>query len=133
LDGKDLCPVHILLVEDNPVNQNLAKIILTKGGCHVEVAKNGKEAVEKFTASPDKFDLIFMDIQMPEMDGMEATKIIRDKGFGSVPIIAMTAHAMKGDRGKCLEAGMNDYISKPIKKEVVFEMLNKWAKRKERK
>lgn len=131
LNGKDIYPVHILLVEDNPVNQNLAKIMLTKGGCHVEVANNGKEAVDKLTSVPGKFDLIFMDIQMPEMDGIEATKTIRDKGFGSIPIIAMTAHAIKNDRGKCLETGMNDYVSKPIKKEVVFEMIKKWAKGKD--
>ena len=106
----------VLLVEDNPVNQKLAKLMLTKGGYQVVVAGNGREAVEKFTASPDDFDLIFMDIQMPEMDGMKATQAIRNKGFDAVPIIAMTAHAMKGDRETCLEAGMDDYVTKPIQK-----------------
>ena len=119
--------VRILLVEDNPVNQKLAKIILTKAGYQVEVANNGKEAVEKFTATPDDFDLIFMDVQMPEMDGLEASQLIREKGFDSIAIVAMTAHAMKGDREKCIEAGMNDYVSKPIKREVVFGIIEKWV------
>jgi len=123
--------VHILLVEDNPVNQELAKMILTKGGYQVEVANNGKEAVEKYTASSRYFDLILMDVQMPEMDGMDATKAIREKGFKTIPIVAMTAHAMKGDREKCLDAGMNDYIMKPIKRERVFEILEKWVFNKE--
>jgi PAS domain S-box-containing protein len=119
--------VCILLVEDNPVNQKLAKMILTKAGYQVEVANDGQEAVEKYTASPDDFDLIFMDVQMPEMDGIEATKAIREEGFDSIPIVAMTAHAMKGDREECLAVGMDDYIPKPIKREVVFEVLRKWV------
>ncbi|MBW1781857.1 MAG: response regulator [Deltaproteobacteria bacterium] len=116
----------ILLVEDNPVNQKLAKLMLTKAGYQVGVANNGKEAVEKYTASPKDFDLIFMDIQMPEMDGLEATRVIRRKGFDGVPIVAMTAHAMKGDREICLEAGMDDYITKPIKREMVLGVIEKW-------
>jgi two-component system sensor histidine kinase/response regulator len=122
--------VCILLVEDNLVNQKLAKIMLTKAGYLVAVANNGKEAVERYTQSPKDFDLIFMDVQMPEMDGLEATKTIREKGFDTVPIVAMTAHAMKGDREKCLEAGMDDYITKPIKREIVFEVLEKWVLKK---
>ncbi len=117
----------VLLVEDNPVNQKLAKLMLAKGGYQVEVAGNGREAVERFTASPEDFDLILMDIQMPEMDGMEATQAIRSKGFDAIPIVAMTAHAMKGDREMCLEAGMDDYITKPIKRETVFKMIEKWV------
>jgi len=119
--------VRILLAEDNPVNQKLAKIMLTKAGYQVEVATNGKEALEKFTASPDDFDMIFMDVQMPEMDGLEATRAIRERGFDTIPIAAMTAHAIEGDREMCLEAGMDDYISKPIKREVVFQVLQKWV------
>ncbi len=125
--------VRILLAEDNPVNQKLAKIMLGKAGYRVEVAQNGKEAVSKYTASPADFDLIFMDIQMPEMDGLEATKAIRKwesenlPTTHNLPIIAMTAHAMKGDREACLEAGMDDYVAKPIKRELVFEMLNNWV------
>jgi len=119
--------VRILLAEDNPVNQKLAKIMLTKAGYQVEVTINGKEALEKFTVSPDDFDMIFMDVQMPEMDGLEATRAIRERGFDTVPIVAMTAHAIEGDREMCLEAGMDDYISKPIKREVVFQVLQKWV------
>jgi CheY-like chemotaxis protein len=123
--------VRIMLAEDNPVNQKLASIMLTKAGYTVKVVDNGREAVEHYTASPNEFDLIFMDVQMPEMDGLEATKAIREKGFDSIPIIAMTAQAMVGDREKCLEVGMNDYISKPIKREIVFEMVRNWVLKKE--
>jgi len=134
--------VRILLAEDNVINQKLAQIILTKAGYHVEVANNGKEAVEKYTQSPEDFDLIFMDIQMPEMNGMEATKAIRryeeqlatrnsQPATRHIPIIALTANAMKGDRETYLEAGMDDYITKPIKRELVFESIEKWVFRKE--
>lgn len=129
--------MHILLAEDNPVNQKLATLMLTKAGYQVAVANNGKEAVEKYTGSPGDFDLIFMDVQMPEMDGMEATEAIRagelelatsnSQPSTRIPIIAMTAHAMKGDRKKCLDAGMDDYITKPIKREVVFDIIEKWV------
>jgi len=124
--------VSVLLVEDNPVNQKLAKLMLTKAGYQVEVANNGREAVEKITTSPENFDLIFMDIQMPEMDGMEATETIRKKGFDTIPIVAMTARAMKGDREKCLEVGMDDYLTKPIKRETVFKMIEKWVFEREK-
>ncbi len=117
---------RILLAEDNPVNQKLASVILSKAGYKVEVASNGKQALEIFTKSPGDFDAILMDIQMPEMDGYEATRCIRQNGFKDIPIVAMTANAMKGDRELCLEAGMNDYITKPIKREIVFQVLDKW-------
>ena len=117
---------RILLAEDNLINQKLAKMMLTKAGYHVEVANNGQEAVEKYTTSPEDFDLIFMDVQMPEMDGIGATQAIRKKGFDIIPIVAMTANAMKGDREICLKAGMVDYIAKPIERELVFEILEKW-------
>ncbi|MDM8554520.1 response regulator [Desulfococcaceae bacterium HSG7] len=119
--------VRILLAEDNPINQKLALIMLTKAGYNVEVANNGREAVDKYTNTPDNFNLIFMDIQMPELDGLEATREIRDIGFDMIPIIAMTAHAMKGYREKCLDAGMDDYITKPIKRDSVFDILEKWV------
>ncbi len=119
--------VRVLLAEDNPVNQKLAKAMLTKAGYQVEVAADGRQVLEKFSKAPDEFDLIFMDIQMPNMDGMEATRQIRKRGFHHIPIVAMTAHAMKGDRERCLEAGMNDYIPKPIKRERVFEIVEKWV------
>jgi len=117
----------ILLAEDNPVNQKLAVTLLTKAGYTVEVAANGREAVEKFTAAPQQYDIIFMDIQMPELNGLEATQELRARGFTAIPIVAMTANAMKEDRDRCLQAGMNDYIPKPIKREVVFEMLKNWV------
>lgn len=136
--------VRILLVEDNPLNQKLAKLILTKAGYQVEVVGDGLEAVRKFNVGGDAFDLILMDIQMPEMDGLEATRRIRRQESESlkketpdklnpkfnrkrIPIIAMTAHAMQGDREICLGAGMDDYLTKPIKREKVFEVLNKWV------
>lgn len=119
--------VRILLAEDNLVNQKLASLMLTKAGYQVEVAGNGKIAFEKYTADPEAFDLIFMDVQMPEMDGKSATQGIRSAGHQEVPIVAMTAQAMKGDREKCLAAGMNDYITKPIKREAVFAVLEKWV------
>ncbi len=118
--------IRILLVEDNLVNQKLASMILTKAGYSVEVAGNGKIAVDMFSAHPDSFDTILMDVQMPEMDGYEATRQIRKLGFTDIPILAMTANAMKGDRELCLEAGMNDYITKPIKRDIVFDMLDRW-------
>jgi len=118
--------VRLLLAEDNPVNQKLAKIMLTKAGYQVTVVDNGRRAVETFIAAPDQFDTILMDVQMPEMDGLEATREIRRQGHAGVPIIAMTANAMKGDREICLEAGMTDYISKPIKRELVFQILDKY-------
>ncbi len=118
--------VRILLAEDNLVNQKLATMMLGKAGYKVEVAANGRIAYEMFTQNPDNYDTILMDIQMPEMDGLETTKKIREKGHSTIPIIAMTANAMKGDREECLESGMNDYITKPIKREIVFKILEKW-------
>jgi CheY-like chemotaxis protein len=107
-------------------------MMLTKAGYQVEIACTGREAVEKFSSSPDDFDIIFMDIQMPEMDGMEATKEIRRRGYAAIPIIALTAHAMKGDREKCIEAGMDDYITKPVKRENIFEILEKYVFNREK-
>jgi two-component system sensor histidine kinase/response regulator len=105
----------ILLVEDNEVNQMVAKAVLAKHGHRVEVAANGREGVATFKSKA--FDLILMDVQMPEMGGYEATGLIRDwerTTGGHIPIIAMTAHAMVGDRERCLEAGMDGYLSKPF-------------------
>jgi PAS domain S-box-containing protein len=119
--------VCILLAEDNPVNQKLARALLTKAGYRVTVAGNGQEAVAMFSAAPRQYDIIFMDIQMPEMNGLDASRLLRQKGFWQVPIIAMTANAMEGDRDKCLAADMNDYIAKPIKREIVFEIIKRWV------
>jgi len=118
--------IRILLAEDNLVNQKLANMMLTKAGYLVTIAPNGKEALDIFTKDSENFDTILMDIQMPIMDGYEATRNIRKKGFTEIPIIAMTANAMKGDRELCLDAGMSDYITKPIKRDIVFEVLEKW-------
>lgn len=117
----------ILLVEDNPVNQKVASKILTQAGFQIDAVNNGREAYETMLALA-RYDLILMDIQMPEMDGWTATQKIREiKGIGeSIPIIAMTAHALIGDRDKCLAAGMNDYISKPIKTDEFIALLDKW-------
>lgn len=119
--------IRILLAEDDPVNRKLAGSLLTKAGYKLDIVENGKEAVEAYTSSPGKYDIILMDVQMPVMDGKEATRIIREKGFTNVPIVAVTADVMKGEREKLIEAGMNDYISKPIKREVIFEKVKKWA------
>ncbi|MCK5056986.1 MAG: response regulator [Candidatus Aminicenantes bacterium] len=119
--------ICILLVEDNKVNRKLAQYILSKGGYNVDVAENGREAVEKIVSDPGRFDLVLMDINMPEMDGREATKVLREKGFSNLPIIAMTAYAMKEDQEEFLKAGMDDYISKPIKREIVYKIVNKWV------
>jgi len=118
--------IRILLVEDNPVNQKLALLMLQKGGYQVEIAHHGQEAVDKYTAAPQGYDLIFMDVQMPVMDGLTATRALREQGFVDIPIIAMTANAMSEDREKCLKSGMNDYIAKPVKRAVVFDMIQKW-------
>jgi two-component system sensor histidine kinase/response regulator len=118
--------VTILLAEDNPVNQKLAVSMLGKGGYTVEVAKNGKEAVEKYRTNPKAYNLIFMDLQMPVLDGYEATKQIRALELSDVPIIAMTANALRSDRERCLKVGMNDYTAKPIRRETVFKMIKKW-------
>jgi two-component system sensor histidine kinase/response regulator len=123
--------VRILLAEDNQVNQKLAMLMLNKAGYSVKVARTGKEVVDTFSASPGDFDLILMDIQMPEMDGFEATKALRNKGYSRIPIVAMTAHALKGDREKCIEAGMDDYITKPISREKVLRVLERWILQKE--
>ena len=119
--------IRILLAEDNLVNQKLAVMMLGKSGYQIEVAGNGIEAVDKYSADPDAYDLIFMDVQMPEMDGKEAAQRLRSLGFQDVPIIALTAQAMKGDREMCLAAGMNDYITKPIKRDKVFNMIEKYV------
>ncbi|MBN2245059.1 MAG: response regulator [Candidatus Aminicenantes bacterium] len=119
--------IHILLAEDNPVNLKLAQRMLEKAGYIVTVALDGEEAVDLFTSNPDRFDMILMDIQMPEIDGREATQKIRKLGFNDIPIIAMTAEAMKGDRERCIKAGMNDYVAKPIKRDVIYRMVKTWC------
>lgn len=118
--------VHILLVEDNVINQKLVEYMLIKAGYRVTIAADGEAAVRALTQEPEAFDLVLMDIQMPKMDGRAVSRKIRAMGFSDIPIVAMTAESMKGDREACLAAGMNDYIAKPIKREQVYEMVRKW-------
>ncbi|HLF88395.1 MAG TPA: response regulator, partial [Anaerolineales bacterium] len=119
--------LRILLAEDNPVNQKLAIALLTRLGYPVDIVENGFQALEAFQRG--QYNLILMDVQMPEMDGFRATQQIRVQEIEGqhTPIIAMTAHAMMGDRERCLEAGMDDYISKPIHPEELQEKLNQWV------
>jgi signal transduction histidine kinase/DNA-binding response OmpR family regulator len=115
---------HVLLAEDNPVNLRLAEVLLTRAGCTVETARTGRQAVDLFVRSPERFDLILMDVQMPEMDGLAATAELRARGFTSVPIIAMTANVLQGDRERCLAAGMTDYLGKPVRREALLAVLD---------
>jgi signal transduction histidine kinase/ActR/RegA family two-component response regulator len=119
-------PMKVLLVEDNPINQRLALRLLEKHGHHVTLAGNGREALETLERFAWNFDAVLMDIQMPEMDGLETTREIRrieSSGSGHLPIIAVTAHALKRDRERCLGAGMDDYVSKPIDSELLLRLL----------
>jgi len=120
--------IPVLLVEDNMVNRKLAVLILERIGCQVDVANDGSVGVDKFRAG--KYQAIFMDCQMPVMDGYEATRAIRqlEAGASRIPIIAVTANAMKGDKEKCLECGMDDYISKPLRPNDLQEAVSRWCK-----
>ena len=118
-------PMRILVGEDNLMNQELITMILKRLGYTVDISQNGKEVLE--IVSETNYDLIFMDIQMPEMDGLEATRMIRLCLSVQPVIIAMTANAMLGDREECIRAGMDDYISKPLNIEELVVLLEKWA------
>jgi CheY-like chemotaxis protein len=123
--------LRILLAEDNLVNQRLAVRMLEKMGHQVVVAQTGQEALHSLRS--EKFDLVLMDVQMPEMDGFAAAREIRRREQGGqehVPVIAMTAHAMKGDRESCLEAGMDDYLAKPINREELQQVIERAMKSK---
>mmetsp|Transcript_28010 Transcript_28010/g.45474 ORF Transcript_28010/g.45474 Transcript_28010/m.45474 type:complete len:424 (+) Transcript_28010:385-1656(+) len=121
---------HILVVEDNKVNQLVAQRLLEQLGHRVEVANDGLQAADLLT-KPHTFDLCFMDCQMPRADGYQATQMIRrhqeESHARQLPIVGLTAHALPGDRQKCIDAGMSDYLSKPVKKKQLAEMLDKWT------
>ena len=118
----------ILLVEDYPANQAIIQTFLSGYGCHVELAENGAQAVEAFKKHP--YDLIFMDMQMPVMDGYDAIRTIRnlekEEARSAIPIVAMTANALPEDRGKCIEAGANDYVAKPLRKKQILHAVDTW-------
>jgi CheY-like chemotaxis protein len=128
--ARTMLHVRALIVEDNAVNQVVAARILEKLGCRVDVAANGREALEMLSLLP--YDMVFMDCQMPEMDGFEATREIRRREGTGVrcPIIAMTANAMQGDRERCLDAGMDDYVSKPMRTADLAEALERHVPKK---
>ena len=124
----DLAGMHVLLVEDNEFNRQLANALLTRAGVEVVFACDGVEAVK--AVQPERFDVVLMDMQMPNMDGMEATRHIRkNPALADLPIIAMTANVMAGDRDLCLATGMNDYITKPLQVEVLYATLARWTQR----
>jgi len=120
---KDAVKPRVLVVDDNPVNQRVASALLQRLGCRADVAANGQEAVDILDTFP--YDLIFMDCQMPILDGYDATREIRRREAGQLHsiIIAMTANAMQRDRDVCIEAGMDDYIAKPISKAALADLL----------
>jgi len=130
----DQFDLTVLIAEDNPINQKLIKLTLEQMGMNVVLANNGLEAFNKYSINPDKYDLIFMDIQMPVMDGIEATNEILDfeeeEGISHTPIIALTANALKGDRERFLSEGMDEYLTKPINKEALINIIKKFAQDK---
>jgi CheY-like chemotaxis protein len=124
----DAAKIRVLLAEDNLVNQKVSVFMLERLGCQVELAINGQLAVE--AAARHGYDLILMDMRMPDMDGLEATRAIR-AGYGpnkGTPIVAMTANTMAEDRDTCLEAGMNDFLGKPILLDRLKDCLSRWVK-----
>ncbi|MBI5352591.1 MAG: PAS domain S-box protein [Chloroflexi bacterium] len=124
--------LRILLAEDNPINQKLAIVLLQKSGHSVDAVETGVQALERVKAN--HYSAVLMDVQMPDMDGFEATRQIRiweQTNGRHIPIIAMTAHAMTGDRERCLDAGMDDYVTKPLEPRVLFNALERWTQTKE--
>ncbi|WP_062267779.1 response regulator [Endozoicomonas arenosclerae] len=129
MSAQEAYNLHILVVEDNQVNQMVARKLLEKLGCTCEVAENGQEALDVLD-SEKSFDLILMDCMMPVMDGLEATEKIRASGqnYANIPIIAFTANAMESDQIACKSAGMNDFMDKPVTVAKMSETLARWVK-----
>ena len=126
---KTIAGARVLVVEDNEINQQVAQEILEGFGLRVEIATNGKEAVDMVTKDESRFEAVLMDLQMPEMDGLEATRFIRKTlNNSALPIIAMTAHALESERDNCLKAGMNDYVSKPVDPDRLLAALVRWVR-----
>ncbi|MEJ7807954.1 MAG: response regulator, partial [Telluria sp.] len=115
--------IYVLLVEDNQINQEVANYLLLHAGAAVDIAGDGQVAVDMLTAAPTRYDAVLMDIQMPVMNGYQATQAIRKMGLADLPIIAMTANVMEDDRARAIEAGMNAHISKPIDVDNMVEAL----------
>jgi len=129
-DGRELAGLRILVVEDNVNNQQIARELLTWRGATVDIAEDGRQGVDQVVSAPDAYDLVLMDIQMPVMDGYEATRQIRRAGFATLPIVAMTANVMAGDREACLAAGMNDHVGKPFELDELVATVRRHAARK---
>jgi CheY-like chemotaxis protein len=117
-------PPRILMAEDNQINQRVGKLILQRAGFNIDLVADGREALEAHKAQP--YDLILMDCQMPTMDGFEASRQIRSLAHQQPVIIAVTANALVGEREKCLDAGMDDYLSKPFQAEQLVAVVKKW-------
>ncbi len=128
-----LAGARLLLVDDNEINRQVATEMLTDLGADIDIAVNGREAVDRVARHPGRYDAVLMDVQMPEMDGLEATRLIRGiqgggrAGAGNLPIIAMTAHAMDHERRRCLDAGMDDHLAKPIDSARLAAVIGRWV------
>ena len=118
---------RILLAEDNDINRMIATIVLKSNGYHITEVLDGKEAVAELTRQ--SFDLVLMDMQMPFMDGLEATRIIRKHINNKVPIIALTANEIKEEKSRCVQAGMNDFLMKPFDEKDLVSIINKWLRK----
>jgi CheY-like chemotaxis protein len=126
-DAHALTGRRALVVEDNSINQQIMDRLLQRLGMTVQMADNGREGVDAVLADPGRYDVVIMDVQMPDMDGLEATRLIRrHAGTEQLPIIAMTAHAMEEERTACLAAGMNDHLTKPVDPKALTRTLEHW-------
>ena len=118
----------VLLAEDGADNQRLIAHMLRKGGYEIEIASNGQEAVNRYIGNKDRFDLILMDMQMPVLDGYGATRALRDMGC-TIPIVALTAHALEGSRAECLDSGCDEYLTKPIDRDKFYATIGRFIDR----